>query len=155
MRRKTALFIGVLPVPSASENTGNGRTRAREAADSRRVLGDVEEDVVTLVHERELMVVEEELTAMLDAFLGTPTRTPISPSFLTERHSSFLPEIYPLPRHALSGSQVWMGHRGRLPISPDFSSSQPPPIFYALLPSFCDVPDAGGVFDDPLRPCGA
>jgi hypothetical protein len=54
--------IGVLPVPNASEKTGNGRTRVRKTADSRRVLGDVEEDVMTLVHERELMVVEEELT---------------------------------------------------------------------------------------------
>jgi len=63
MGRMTEPFIGVLPVPSASEKTGNGRTRVRETADSRRVLGDVEEDVVTLVHERELMVVEEELAA--------------------------------------------------------------------------------------------
>jgi hypothetical protein len=61
MGRMMTLFIGVLPVPRSSEKTGNGRTRVRETADSRRGLR-VEKDVVTLVHERELMVVEEELT---------------------------------------------------------------------------------------------
>jgi hypothetical protein len=62
MGRMMTLFIGVLPVRSSSEKTGNGRTRVRKTADSRRVLRGVEKDVVTLVHERELMVVEEELT---------------------------------------------------------------------------------------------
>ena len=62
MGRVMRVIIGVLPVPSASEKTGNGRTRVRETADSRQVLGDVEEDVMTLVHERELVVVEKELT---------------------------------------------------------------------------------------------
>jgi len=69
MRRMVACFIGVLPVPNAGEKTGNGRTRVRKTADRRRVLGEVEKDVVTLVHERELMVVEEELLThlLLDA----------------------------------------------------------------------------------------
>lgn len=62
MRGMMRFVIGVLPVPNASEKTGNGRTGVRKTADSRRVLRDAEEDVVTLVHERELMVVEEELT---------------------------------------------------------------------------------------------
>lgn len=57
-----ARFIGVLPVPNAGEETRNGRTRVGKTADRRRVLGGVEEDVVTVVHERELMVVEEELS---------------------------------------------------------------------------------------------
>jgi hypothetical protein len=61
MRRVMTVIIRVLPVPSTSEKTGNGRTRVRETADSRRVLGDVEEDVMTMVHERELVVVEKEL----------------------------------------------------------------------------------------------
>ena len=61
MRGLMARFIGVLPVPNAGEETRNGGTGARKTADRRRVLGDVEEDVVTLVHEREMMVVEEEL----------------------------------------------------------------------------------------------
>jgi hypothetical protein len=76
MRR---VIIGVLPVPSTSEKTGNGRTGVRETADSRRVLG---EDVMTLVHERELMVVEKELTThyCLTLAWGSLTRTPISPS---------------------------------------------------------------------------
>ena len=56
------VFIGVLPVPSTSEKTGNGRTRVRETADSRQVLGNVVEEVMTLLHERELVVVEKELT---------------------------------------------------------------------------------------------
>ena len=61
MRGLMVGFIGVLPVPNTGEETRNGRTGVRETADRRRVLGDVEEDVMTVVHERELMVVEEEL----------------------------------------------------------------------------------------------
>lgn len=69
MRGLMRRFIGVLPVPNAGEQTRDGRTGVRETGDRRRVVRDVEEDVVTVVHERELMVVEEELSThiMLDA----------------------------------------------------------------------------------------
>jgi hypothetical protein len=70
VRGLMARFIGVLAVPNAGEETRNGRTGVRETADSRRVLGDVEEDVMTVVHERELMVVEKELTTHVRRSLG-------------------------------------------------------------------------------------
>jgi hypothetical protein len=58
------VVVIVLPVPSGSENIGNGRTtRTRNTADSRGGLGDVEESVVTLEHERMVVVTEKEVLA--------------------------------------------------------------------------------------------
>jgi hypothetical protein len=50
---------GILPVPGAGEETGDGRTmtRARKPGDGRGGLGSVEERVVTTEHERVVMVV--------------------------------------------------------------------------------------------------
>jgi len=58
------VVVIVLPVPSGSEKTGNGRTtRTRNTTDSRGGLGDVEERVVTLEHERMVVVTEKEVLA--------------------------------------------------------------------------------------------
>jgi hypothetical protein len=65
-------FIGVLPVPNTGEQTRNGGTRVRKIGERRRVLGGVE-DVVTVGHERELMVVEEELSTHLTRALALKT----------------------------------------------------------------------------------
>jgi hypothetical protein len=59
--RRMMVVIRVLPAPGGREKTGNGRTgtRNRETADRRR-LGDVEGRVVTLVHERVVVVMEKD-----------------------------------------------------------------------------------------------
>lgn len=54
------VVVIILPVPSGGKKSGNGRTstRTRNTTDRRGGLGDVEEGVVSLEHER-MMVVEE------------------------------------------------------------------------------------------------
>jgi hypothetical protein len=57
------VVVNVLPVASGGEKSRNGRTstRTRNTTNRRGGLGDVEESVVSLEHERMMVVTEKEV----------------------------------------------------------------------------------------------